>query len=64
MKLKTKNKDVFIITGVARFIGSTLLSVLIERKKCIIIGIDNYKLGKFEFINFSFTDTELKLIKV
>ena len=50
MKLKTKNKDVYIITGVAGFIGSTLLSVLIKRKKCIIIGIDNYKLGKFEFI--------------
>ena len=54
MKLKTKNKDVYIITGVAGLIGSTLLSVLIKRKKCIIIGIDNYKLGKFKFIkNFT-----------
>jgi UDP-glucose 4-epimerase len=54
MKLKTKNKDVYIITGVAGFIGSTLLSELIKRKKCIIIGIDNFRLGKFEFIkNFT-----------
>ncbi len=50
MKLKTKNKDVYIITGVAGLIGSTLLSDLIKRKKCIIIGIDNFRLGKLEFI--------------
>ena len=59
MELKTKNKDVYIITGVAGFIGSTLLSVLIKRKKCII-----KRLSKLEYINFSFTDTGSKLIKV
>ena len=32
MKLKTKNKDVYIITGVAGFIGSTLLPALIKKK--------------------------------
>ena len=53
MKLKTLNKDEYIITGVAAFIGSTLLPALIKKR-----------LSKLEYINFSFTDTGSKLIKV
>ena len=64
MKLKIKTKDVYIITGVAGFIGSTLLSVLIKKKKCIIIGIDNYKLGKFEFIKNFTKDKKFIFFKI
>ena len=64
MKLKTKNKDVYIITGVAGFIGSALLSVLIKRKKCIVIGIDNYKLGKFKFIKNFTKDKKFIFFKI
>ena len=37
MKLKTKNKDVYIITGVVGFIDCTLLSVLIKKSQKKII---------------------------
>ena len=37
MKLKTKNKDVYIITGVVGFIGFTLLPVLIKKSQKKII---------------------------
>ena len=37
MKLKTKNKDVYIIAGVVGFMGSTLLPVLIKKNQKKII---------------------------
>ena len=38
MKLKTKDKDkdVYIVTGVAGFIGSALLSVLSRKKNALL----------------------------
>ena len=39
-------KDLVIITGVAGMVGSNLLEKIIRKKNQIIIGIDNYKLGK------------------
>ena len=39
-------KDLVIITGVAGMVGSNLLEKIIKKKSQIIIGIDNYKLGK------------------
>ena len=43
-------KDLVIITGVAGMVGSNLLEKIIKKKSQIIIGIDNYKLGKKENI--------------
>ena len=50
MKSVKTNKDIYIITGVAGFIGSQLVPLLIKKKNSIVIGIDNLKLGKIKFI--------------
>ena len=46
---KTKKK-LFIITGVAGLIGSTLLPRILSKKNSMVVGIDNLKLGKIKFI--------------
>ena len=45
-----KNKKIILITGVAGMLGSELLEKLINNNK-LIIGIDNFKLGKKNYIN-------------
>lgn len=47
--IKNKKK-IFIITGVAGMVGSTLLPKILSKKNSIVIGIDNLKLGKYKFI--------------
>ena len=44
-----KKKKIILITGVAGMMGSELVEKIIDKKN-IIIGIDNFKLGKKEFI--------------
>ena len=39
-------RDLVIITGVAGMVGSNLLEKIIKKRNQIIVGIDNYKLGK------------------
>ena len=67
-----------LITGVAGMIGSTLLEKLLKRKDLNIIGLDNFTLGKKEYIrqflkykNFNFFNVDVskkfknaKLIKL
>jgi len=60
-----------LLTGVAGFIGSNLLNLLLENGH-YVLGIDNFTLGKkeyiskkfknknFDFINLSINDTKLK----
>ena len=43
-------KNIYIITGVAGMVGSTLLPKILSKKNSIVIGIDNLKLGKIKFI--------------
>jgi len=45
-----KSKKIILITGVAGMLGSELLEKLINMNK-VIVGIDNFKLGKKIFIN-------------
>jgi len=47
--LKIKKK-LYIITGVAGMVGSTILPKLLSKKNSIVVGIDNLKLGKIKFI--------------
>ena len=60
-----KNKKIILITGVAGMIGSELLKKMIV-KNCLIIGIDNFTLGKKQNIrdylrskNFKFFNIDL-----
>ena len=39
-------RDLVIITGVAGMVGSNLLEKIIKKQNQIIVGIDNYKLGR------------------
>jgi len=62
---KTKKK-LFIITGVAGLLGSTLLPSILLKKNSMVVGIDNLKLGKIKFIkkflnkkNFFFLKADL-----
>ena len=48
--MKKINKKIILITGIAGMIGSILLEQLIK-KNYIIIGIDNFRLGKLSNIN-------------
>ena len=43
-------KKLFVITGVAGLLGSTLLPRILSKKNSIVVGIDNLKLGKIKFI--------------
>ena len=43
-------KKLYIITGVAGIVGSTLLPRILLKKNIIVVGIDNLKLGKIKFI--------------
>ena len=43
-------KKLYIITGVAGMVGSTLLPKILSKKNSIVVGIDNLKLGKIKFI--------------
>ena len=43
-------KKLYIITGVAGMVGSTLLPRILLKKNIIVVGIDNLKLGKIKFI--------------
>ena len=60
-----KNKKIIFITGVAGMLGSELIKKLLSPKN-IIIGVDNFKLGKKKFIknyleakNFHFFNIDL-----
>ena len=44
-------KKLVIITGVAGMVGSNLLNKYIKDQDKIIIGIDNFELGKKKFIS-------------
>ena len=43
-------KKLYIITGIAGLLGSTLLPKILLKKNSIVVGIDNLKLGKIKFI--------------
>ena len=48
--MNATKKKLFIITGVAGLLGSTLLPRILSKKNSIVVGIDNLKLGKIKFI--------------
>ena len=48
--MNTTKKKLFVITGVAGLLGSTLLPRILSKKNSIVVGIDNLKLGKIKFI--------------
>jgi UDP-glucose 4-epimerase len=48
--MKKNKKKLYIITGVAGMVGSTLLPRILLKKNSIVVGIDNLKLGKIKFI--------------
>ena len=59
-------RDLVIITGVAGMVGSNLLEKIIKKRNQIIVGIDNYKLGKkchikkyLKYKNFFFFNIDL-----
>ena len=64
--MNTTKKKLFVITGVAGLLGSTLLPRILSKKNSIVVGIDNLKLGKIKFIkrflnknNFFFIKADL-----
>ena len=64
--MNATKKRLFVITGVAGLLGSTLLPRILSKKNSIVVGIDNLKLGKIKFIkrflsknNFFFLKTDL-----
>ena len=48
--MNATKKKLFVITGVAGLLGSTLLPRILSKKNSIVVGIDNLKLGKIKFI--------------
>ena len=64
--MSKNKKKLFIITGVAGLVGSTLLPKILSKKNSIVVGIDNFRLGKYKFIkkflnrkNFVFIKADL-----
>ena len=64
--MSKNKKKLFIITGVAGMVGSTLLPKMLSKKNSIVVGIDNFRLGKHKFIkkflnnkNFYFLKADL-----
>jgi len=54
-------KNIIIVTGVAGFIGSNLINLLLKRTKYKIISIDNYSTGKKKII---YRIEELNILRV
>jgi len=64
--MSENKKKLLIITGVAGMVGSTLLPKMLSKKNSIVVGIDNFRLGKHKFIkkflnkkNFFFLKADL-----
>lgn len=57
------NKKIILITGVAGMLGSELITKLIK-KNYIIIGIDNFTLGKKKFIKAYLKSTNFRFFKI
>ena len=58
-----KKKEVILLTGCAGFVGSNLLRYFLKKKKKVL-GIDNFKLGKFENIKQFETDKNFFFKKI
>jgi UDP-glucose 4-epimerase len=57
------NSKVFIVTGCAGFIGSTMVDRLL-RDGFSVIGVDNYSTGRSEFLKDAFLNNNFKFIEV
>ena len=57
-------KKIYIITGVAGMVGSTLLPKILSKKNSIVVGIDNLKLGKIKFIKNFFNKKNFTFLKL
>ena len=62
--MKKKKTKLYIITGVAGMIGSTILPRLLKENNSIVVGIDNLKLGKIEFIKKYFKNKNFYFFKL
>jgi len=56
-----KKKSIIIVTGGAGFVGSNLISLLIQKTSFKIISIDNYSTGKKKK---SYKKSKNKLFKI
>tara|TARA_B100002019_G_scaffold293247_1_gene319615 strand:+ start:436 stop:1404 length:969 start_codon:yes stop_codon:yes gene_type:complete len=59
-----KNKKIILVTGVAGMLGSELVSNLVKKKNYIIIGIDNFTLGKKQFIKKFLNNNNFKFFNI
>ena len=59
--MNATKKKLFVITGVAGLLGSTLLPRILSKKNLIGVGIDNLKLGKIKFLKGQITRMMIKV---